>query len=369
MSNTQEQYQDDEIDLRELLAKLWKNKTLILTITAIFSIMGAIYALLAHQVWSAKAIVVEPLPSQLEQLHLRLEKLEALLDISTNILNTTNSLRTTNNLKSTDDEFIVNNQDKFFASFSEKQLYVDFIQSFNSFDNKSQFLRTNGYVQQDGKMDASTLQRTLEKIAKNISAKQKKNEEFTTLSFSADNGKEAEKLLNEYLHFILNKELVAKNRVLDREIASKTNMFDLVFQVKKKEALKRLQEDIARTEYALRISQTAGIETPINLNNNGIFAIDFGAKALNEKLKILKEIKKPELFDPGLANVRLQLDSLRAMPQEKVSFVPYHFLQSPSEPLNRDKPKRALVVVLATFAGLMMGVVVALIRASFFQRL
>jgi len=137
--------------------------------------------------------------------------------------------------------------------------------------------------------------------------------------------------------------------------------------VRKAEALKRLQEDIERTEYALRISQTAGIEGPVaNLNNKSIFDIDFGAKALKEKLKILKEIKDPELFNPELAGIRLQLDSLLAMPQEEVSFVSYHYLRSPSEPLNRDKPKRTLVVVMATFAGLMMGVVVALFRASSF---
>jgi LPS O-antigen subunit length determinant protein (WzzB/FepE family) len=142
-------------------------------------------------------------------------------------------------------------------------------------------------------------------------------------------------------------------------------MFNLVFQVRKAEALKRLQEEIERTEFALRISQTAGIEAPItNLNNNSIFAIDFGAKALDEKLKILKEIKTPELINPELADIRLHLESLLAMPQEKVSFVPYHFIRSPSEPLNRDKPKRTLMVVMATLAGLMVGVMAALLRAS-----
>ncbi len=372
MSYTQEQYQDDEIDLREVLTSLWKNKTIILISTAIFSIFGIIYALLAPQIWSAKAIVVAPLPTQLEQLHLRLEKLRALLDISTNNLNptnnlnTTNSLRTTNKLKSADEEFIVNNQDEFLANFSEKQLFADFIQAFNSFDNKNEFLRANGHVRLEDKKDANSLQRSIEKMAENISAKQKKVEESATLSFSADNGKEARKLLNEYLDFIVNKEVNAKNKVLNGEIASKINTFDLVYQVRKEEALKRLQEDIARTEYALRISQAAGIEDPItNLNNSSIFAIDFGAKALQEKLKILKEIKSPELFDPGLSDIRLHLDSLRALPQEKVDLVPYHFLQSPSEPLYRDKPKRTLVVVLATMAGLMLGIVVALFRASF----
>jgi LPS O-antigen subunit length determinant protein (WzzB/FepE family) len=353
MSNTQEQYQDDEIDLRELLTSLWKNKTLVLAITAIFSVTGIIYALLAPQVWSAKAIVAAPLPIHLGQLNLRLEKLVALLDINSNS-------------KTTDNEFTKSNHSEFLELFSETKLYNDFIQAFDSFNNKSEFLRTKGYVHEEGKEDVN-MQHALEKMAKNISVNQKKDETSATLSFSAENGQDAGKLLNEYLNFIIDKEVVEKNKVLDGKVASKTNMFNLVFQLRKAEAIKRLQEDIERTEYALRISETAGIEGPIaNLNNKSIFDIDFGAKALKEKLKILKEIKTPELLNPELADIRLHLDSLLAMPQEKVGFVPYHFLRSPSEPLNRDKPKRTLVVVMATFAGLMVGMVVALFRASSF---
>jgi LPS O-antigen subunit length determinant protein (WzzB/FepE family) len=360
MNNTQVQYQDDEIDLRELLISLWKNKVLITTITAIFGIAGIIYALLAPQVWSARAIVAAPLPIHLEQLNLRLEKLVALLDINSNNSNGTNNFKMTNN------EFTKSDHSEFLELFSEMKLYNDFIQAFDSFNNKAEFLRTKGYVHEEGREDVN-IQHALEKMAKNISVNQKKNEISATLSFSADNARDAGKLLNEYLNFIINKEVVAKNKVLDGKIASKTNMFNLVFQVRKAEALKRLQEDIERTEYALRISQTAGIEGPIaNLNNKSIFDIDFGAKALKEKLKILKEIKDPELFNPELAEIRLLRDSILAMPQEKVSFVPYHYLRSPSEPLNRDKSKRALVVVMATFAGLMVGMVVALFRASSF---
>ncbi len=82
MTNTQEQYQDDEIDLRELLTTLWGKKILIFAITAIFSIAGVVYALLAPQLWSAKAIVVAPFLEQLEQLQLRLDNLSTLANIT-----------------------------------------------------------------------------------------------------------------------------------------------------------------------------------------------------------------------------------------------------------------------------------------------
>ncbi len=353
MNSTQEQYQDDEIDLRDLLTSLWKNKMLILAITAIFSIAGITYALLAPQVWSSKAMIVVPLPTQLEQLQLRLDNLVAVMDI-------TNGNRNTNDNRNT-----TTDHSTFLASFSETKLYTDFIQAFNSFDNKSEFLKTNGYIRAEDKKDAKTLQRTLENMAKTISVTNRKDEAIATLSFSSDNAQEAGKLLNEYLNFIKTKEVIAKNKLLTDKITNQTKVLTLSYQTLETETLRRLQDDIIRTQYALRISRTAGIETPVeNLNNQSIFNIDLGAKALSEKLKILKEIKNAELINPALADIRLQLDSLKAVPQEKVSFTSYHFLQSPSEPLNRDKPKRSLIVVLAILAGLMTGVMVALLRVS-----
>jgi LPS O-antigen subunit length determinant protein (WzzB/FepE family) len=342
MNSIQEQHQSDEIDLGALLTNLWEKRLLILAITAIFSIAGIIYAFLALQVWSAKTIVVAPLPTQLEQLQIRLENLFVLMDPGSV------------------------NDSELRANFSGTKLYTDFIQAFDSFDNKSEFVKTYDNIQ-GIRQDASILQRSLEERIKNISVTQ--NESSATLSYSADNAQEAEKLLTKYLNFIQSKEEAAKNKVLADKVTSQINVLTLNYQILQKATLQQLQEDITRTEYALRISETAGIDAPVeNLNNQGIFTIDFGAKALSEQLKILKEIKNPQLVNPSLANLRLKLDSLQAVPQEKVRIASYHFLQSPSQPLDRDKPNRSLVVVLATFAGLMIGMMVALIRASSFLK-
>jgi LPS O-antigen subunit length determinant protein (WzzB/FepE family) len=341
MNSIQEQYQSDEIDLRALLTNLWERRLLILAITAIFSIAGLIYTFLSPQVWSAKTIVVAPLPTQLEQLQFRLEKLFALMDPGSV------------------------NHSELRTAFSGTKLYTDFIQAFDSFDNKSEFLKTNDYLRQGRKQGVNTLQRSLEGWARNISVTQNKNQTSITLSYSAGNPQDAEKLLTDYLNFIQTKEVAAKNKLLADKVTNQINVLTLNYQILEAATLKQLQEDIARTEYALRISETAGIDAPVeNLNNQGIFVIDLGAKALSEQLKILKEIENPQLLNPALTDFRLKLDCLRAVPLEKFGFASYHFLQSPSPPLDRDKPKRSLVVILATFLGLMTGMVVALIRAG-----
>jgi LPS O-antigen subunit length determinant protein (WzzB/FepE family) len=356
MSTIQEQYQDDEIDLRELFKTLWKNKLLIFIITIIFSIAGILYVFFAPKVWSAKAVIIEPSSTDLEQLQNRIDRLDALIDISTKNRNTNdnkiiNDIRIINDNRNTNDNQATEYKD-FFETFSEATLYKDFIQAYNSFDNKSEFLNTKVYVQKEDKV-------------KNISVNKKSNEKFATLSLSSDNAQKAGRLLNEYIDFIQAKEVLAKNQLLVDKVTSQTNVLTLNHQILKAETLQRLKEEIIRTQYALRISRTVGIEAPVeNLNNQSIFAIDLGAKALAEKLNVLKEIENPEFMNPVLADIRLRLDSLQAIPQEKVIFTSYQFLQSPSEPLYRDKPKRSLVIILAVFAGLMTGTIVVLLRAG-----
>lgn len=50
----------DEIDLRELILVLWRQKLLILLISALFAGAGIAYALLAPQVWVSQAEIKSP---------------------------------------------------------------------------------------------------------------------------------------------------------------------------------------------------------------------------------------------------------------------------------------------------------------------
>jgi len=335
MNTTQKQYQTDEIDPRELFKTLWNSKILIFVITILFAIAGVTYALLAQQEWSANASVVAPLPSQVEQLRLRAEHISK-------VINPANLV----------------------SILSEEKLFSNYIQAFNSFDNKCEFIKINGYVPLEDRKQERGLQRYLEEYAKKINAIQPKNAPNFTLFFSADSAQEAKKRLSAYLDFIQAKEEKRINIYLRNIITDQTKVQTLYYQVLKTDTLKRLQEDISRTEFAVRISKTAGVEAPVqNLNNQTFFPIDLGAKALNEKLKILKEIKNPEVLNPALADLRLSLDTLEALPQEYVVFTSYYFLKSPTESLNRDKPKRSFLVVLATLTGLILGVMSALFHA------
>ncbi|MGY3886180.1 LPS O-antigen chain length determinant protein WzzB [Aeromonas aquatica] len=332
----------DEIDLRELILVLWRQKILILLIAGVFAIAGVVYALLAPQVWVSQAEIKQPTLKETESLELNLNQL-----INAQIPVTA------------------------FTDFEKKSLYGDFVNNFNSLNNKRQFLIERGYLEIDaakgGATEPKQKRQLLKKMAEGINAQAlDKLSEEVTLSFAADSAEEAKLRLEQYIAFIQQQESAAKGKELNTIWQNRIKTLETQFESAKMDTLKQLQDDILRTEYSLRITQAAGIEAPVqNLQSQGSLNIDLGARALAEKLKILKEIKNPEFLNPALSALRLQLSSLQAIKLEEQPFQSFAYQASPSEPLSRDKPKRPLVVVLATLLGGMLGVGIVLVRHAF----
>lgn len=332
----------DEIDLRELILVLWRQKILILLVAGVFAAAGITYALLAPQVWVSQAEIKQPTLKEVESLELNINQL-------------------------------INAQvpAAAFTSFDKKALYGDFVNNFNSFNNKRQFLMDKGYLDaeaaQSGVTDAKGKRLLLKVMTEGINAKATdKLREDVTLSFAADTATEAKDRLEQYIAFIQLQESAAKGKELNTIWQNRLKTLQTQYESARADTLKQLQDDILRTEYSLRITQAAGLEAPVqNLQDQGSLPIDLGARALAEKLKILKEIKNPEFMNPGIGDLRLQLSSLQAIKLEELPFQSFAYLASPSEPLSRDKPKRPLVVVLATLLGGMLGVGIVLVRHAF----
>lgn len=332
----------DEVDLHEMILLLWRQRILILVVAGVFAAAGVAYALLAPQVWVSQAEIKQPTLKEMESLGLNLNQL-----INAQIPETA------------------------FTGFEKKSLYDDFVNNFNSLNNKRQFLIEKGYLESEaakaGTTEPKPKRQLLKKMAEGINAQAlDKLSEEVTLSFAADSAEEAKARLEQYIAFIQQQESMAKGKELDTIWQNRIKTLETQFESAKMDTLKQLQDDVLRTEYSLRIAQTAGIEAPVqNLQSQGSLNIDLGARALAEKLKILKEIKNPEFMNPALGDLRLQLSSLRALKVETLPFQSFAYLASPSEPLSRDKPKRPLIVVLATLLGGMLGVGIVLVRHAF----
>nr|ADF80945.1 chain length determinant protein [Vibrio cholerae] len=349
---------NDEIDLKELFAALWQGKWLIIMTTLFCSVITIGYALTAQEWWSAKATVSQPQLQNITAYQQAVKRYQPLFDVYQE-----------------DGTIIVSNA--LDSLIDLKLIFQRFIQTFNANGSKRRFMQTNPtFLALQKQMfaqanDPEVMQTLYEGWFERIqaSAVDKNANEIFTLSFQSVDKASSLTLLNEYVQFVnqtLNQQL---NDDLLSTLASK--YVELTQQEKNllQQAQLRLQVELERAQYALSIAEAADIKQPVqNLGEQEIFAINIGSRALNAKVDALKSIKDLSVFEPRLAILQSKLSQfdLETLSAEaKWSVNGFYYLDQPEQPLTRDKPKRALIVVLCTLVGGMLGVVMVLVRFAF----
>ncbi|MBL0666721.1 hypothetical protein JD488_08370 [Aeromonas jandaei] len=330
--------ESNEIDLRELVLVLWRQKVLILLVTGVFAMGGIAYAILSPQIWSAKAVISVPSSEDLRSL-VRAANQAKLLGIS---------------------DFP-----------SGQELYDEFVREFNSYENRRDFLKGTSFFQeqvQEAQLDSREQRLWLRKWAEFITAEavDKKGERpGSIITSSAENSSQALTLLETYIQFIISKqqhELVSK---LKEKQSADISILSTSLQLIKEDAERALKSDIDNLALTISIAKAAGVEQPLtNYNNDDRFALTLGTKGLEEKLKVLKTLDLTT-YQPKLTEIQVKIDRLKLVKMDDISFRPFSYLDAPEEPLSRDKPKRPLIVVLATLLGGMLGVAIVLVRHAF----
>ncbi|WP_270795504.1 LPS O-antigen chain length determinant protein WzzB [Aeromonas sp. QDB11] len=338
--------EDDEIDLRDIISILWRDKLLILLLSFMFLSISSIYAFLARQVWTSQALISEPSIKQVEALELGVAQIKGSMPL--------------NAAEQID-----------FSTLARPEIYKSFIVAFNSMSNKKAFLINEGVFAEEIKRanikDGRSERALMDELSKAIVAIpfDKVSTDFT-LRFSADSAELANQRLSKYIDFIQTQQIAEKNEELNSILNSRIKALSVQYENIKSDALKNLQDEIVRTQYSLQISEAAGVDRPLErIGSESIFNIDLGRKGLAEKLRILNGIKNPEVLTPELTKVRQQLNSLKALNLTNSKFSSFHIIDSPEEPFTRDKPKRPLIVVLGTLLGGMLGIVIVLVRHAF----
>ncbi|EKA4522640.1 LPS O-antigen chain length determinant protein WzzB [Vibrio cholerae] len=351
---------NDEIDLKELFAALWQGKWLILMTTLLFSVGAISYALTAQEWWSSKATVSQPQLQGIASYQQAVKRYQPLFDVYQE-----------------DGTIIVSNA--LDSLINPKLIFQQFIQTFNANGTKRRFMQTNPtfltlHLQKqmlEQTNDQEVMQKLYEEWFERIqaSAVDKKADDIFTLSFQSVDKASSLTLLNEYVQFVnqtLNQQL---NDDLLSTLASK--YVELTQQEKNllQQAQLRLQVELERAQYALSIAEAADIKKPVqNLGEQEIFAINIGSRALKAKVDALKSIKDLSVFEPRLAILQSKLSQfdLETLSAEaKWSVNGFYYLDQPEQPLTRDKPKRALIVVLGCLIGGMLGVAMVLVRFAF----
>ncbi|MFV0573834.1 MAG: LPS O-antigen chain length determinant protein WzzB [Vibrio sp.] len=348
--------QNDEIDLRELFAALWKGKWTIIACTVLCTALAIAYALLAKEQWSSSAKISKPQISDYSEYQNQVGQFQPVFDVYQDdgtILVSGALARLTN----ADD------------------LYHLFLDEFNSSSNKRAFLENSeAFLAEKAQLENPDDEDALRKLyndwykfldikpddAKNINGPY-------VLTASAESSQQSFNMLKNYIAYVDTQVHQKALGNLSAMINSKKNELKQQSIMLAKQAQQRLLVEKERSEYALSIAQAADVNKPLqNFGEKELFAINLGSDALKAKVQALDKVKNLSVIEPRLEQLNSKLEQLDNLNIDKgVKFSAYRYLDQPEREVSRDKPKRALIAILGLLLGGMIGVGIVMIRFVF----
>ncbi|EOF5961164.1 LPS O-antigen length regulator Wzz(fepE) [Salmonella enterica] len=340
-----------EIDLFSLIEVLWQAKRRILATVFAFACVGLLLSFLLPQKWTSQAIVTPAESVQWQGLERTLTALRV-LDIE--------------------------------VSVDRGSVFNLFIKKFSSPSLLEEYLRSSPYVMDQLKgaqIDEQDLRRAIVLLSEKMKAVDsnagKKNETslFTswTLSFTAPTREEAQKVLAGYIQYI--SDIVVKETLenIRNQLEIKTRYEQEKLAMDRVRLKNQLDANIQRLHYSLEIANAAGIKRPVYSNGQAVkddpdFSISLGADGISRKLEIEKGVTDVAEIDGDLRNRQYHVEQLAAMNVSDVKFTPFKYQLSPSLPVKKDGPGKAIIIILAALIGGMMACGGVLLRHAMVSR-
>ncbi|ECF0256140.1 LPS O-antigen length regulator [Salmonella enterica subsp. enterica serovar Agbeni] len=340
-----------EIDLFSLIEVLWKAKRRILATVFAFACVGLLLSFLLPQKWTSQAIVTPAESVQWQGLERTLTALRV-LDME--------------------------------VSVDRASVFNLFIKKFSSPSLLEEYLRSSPYVMDQLKgaqIDEQDLHRAIVLLSEKMKAVDsnagKKNETslFTswTLSFTAPTREEAQKVLAGYIQYI--SDIVVKETLenIRNQLEIKTRYEQEKLAMDRVRLKNQLDANIQRLHYSLEIANAAGIKRPVYSNGQAVkddpdFSISLGADGISRKLEIEKGVTDVAEIDGDLRNRQYHVEQLAAMNVSDVKFTPFKYQLSPSLPVKKDGPGKAIIIILAALIGGMMACGGVLLRHAMVSR-
>ncbi|ELO1489868.1 LPS O-antigen length regulator [Salmonella enterica] len=340
-----------EIDLFSLIEMLWQAKRRILATVFAFACVGLLLSFLLPQKWTSQAIVTPAESVQWQGLERTLTALRV-LDME--------------------------------VSVDRGSVFNLFIKKFSSPSLLEEYLRSSPYVMDQLKgaqIDEQDLHRAIVVLSEKMKAVDsnagKKNETslFTswTLSFTAPTREEAQKVLAGYIQYI--SDIVVKETLenIRNQLEIKTRYEQEKLAMDRVRLKNQLDANIQRLHYSLEIANAAGIKRPVYSNGQAVkddpdFSISLGADGISRKLEIEKGVTDVAEIDGDLRNRQYHVEQLAAMNVSDVKFTPFKYQLSPSLPVKKDGPGKAIIIILAALIGGMMACGGVLLRHAMVSR-
>ncbi|KXI22119.1 hypothetical protein AS132_15435 [Photobacterium sanguinicancri] len=350
-------HREEEIDLFEIFNALWVSKVKIIAISLLFAVAATINALNAQQWWSSKAIIIPAQLNDFSEYQYQVKQFQPVFDVYQQ-----------------DGTILVNKELK--PLIDNEKLFQQFINSFNSLANKKAFLLSSeefkSYLAAHNISGDEALSRTLDAWFEKIKATQVDtlNDEIYTLSLQATTDESSFVLLNSYIAFVSAQVFKDNLSNLRAVTQAKENELKQMLTIFEAQALNYIDVEKQRSLLSLDIAKAANLEQPLaNITDNKLFDIQLGSNALQAKVKALDSIDNLGVVDPNIQQIRAKLSLLKSTKiNADISFKTFRFLENVEMPLGRDKPKRALIVILSTIFGGVLGVAMVLIQFTIAKR-
>ncbi|MEX0445163.1 ECA polysaccharide chain length modulation protein [Xenorhabdus sp. SGI246] len=334
---------EHELDIRALCYALWRGKIWIIALAIIFAAVALAASYLMQQKWSATAIV---------------------------------DLPTTNNLGSyySQQQFL-RNLDTHINASPEAQLptipdgaYKEFMTQVEAYDTRREFwLHSNYYKQrQDGnsKADAVLLEELINNIQ--VTRRNEKNAQNEHIKLTAETAIDANRLLREYIAFANQRASTHLNNEIKGAWATRTQSMKALVKRQEMVAKAMYNRELNVLQQSLKVAEKQGIQrnqTNIPLDEvpeSKMFML--GVPLLQAQLETLQATGPNYSIDYD-QNIAM-LATLNVGPTLQNIFQTYRYLRTPEEPVNRDSPRRAFMMILWGAIGMLVGAGVALARRS-----
>ncbi|MFM5712354.1 MAG: Wzz/FepE/Etk N-terminal domain-containing protein [Aeromonas veronii] len=338
MNNSSNKYNGSKIDMQFLIRHIWSNKVTVFLVTLLMFIIGVCYATFAPEIWTSRAIIDMPKKQDtfvLDQLRgqLKLYNLDGIPN--------------------------------------DQELYTNFILEFNTYNNIREFLRSykpfTTYVNEKS-LDDTAQQRLLRTWSSSISATPydtKNNKPGIILSASSSTSAQSFDLLNKYIKFILAKQKKDLIAVIEQNRSVNIKTLESMYRLKFEDAKIYLENEKENIENSIKVATAANVDKPLlNFNQNDRFPITLGKDALSEKLKILESMDV-EKYSPELMELKKSISRLKGIKIPELDFRSFTYLDDANQPLNKDAPKRTVIIGLSIIFGVMLGVLTSLFQTMF----
>ncbi|MEZ8879538.1 LPS O-antigen chain length determinant protein WzzB [Vibrio lentus] len=350
---------NDDISLKELIKVLWDSKLMIILITTVFAVGSVIFVFSAQEWWVSSAKISRAQPQDLTTYQQQVNQFQPVF-----------------NLHQDDGTVLVSKElDNLFNSSS---LYQRFIDTFNSSNNKRNFLDENiefQVIKDTLSSDMVNLQEDdgrllYTKWFKKITAVSENNSGESSpyfLNFKAPTKESSFALLTSYISYTESKVHQDAFNNLQAVVNGKKNELVQQKNIIENQAKNQLKVEIERANYAMGIAKAAGVEQPIQAgDDNELFSIKLGSKGLEAKIVALESIKNLSVIEPRLQQISAKLNMLKNLEIDReVEFQTFRFFKNVEQPVTRDQPKRALIVILSALSGGILALVIVLIRFAF----